>query len=163
MIKLEQNLTSIQLKLFLDNSGSIINQANSMNVPLYDCVVHFDLRFCPPSVDVECSKLRNISNQIKAGSLRVTDQKGKNIEEECIRSKENIICTYHSYKYYEEIDEENEEKRVTMTRSFPHKWLTDEVHRKNEKITTDLLAALKDDPNFDENFEEIDNERCLQS
>ena len=42
----------IQLKLFLDNSEIILAQAGALNIPLYDCDVKFDLRQCPPAIEV---------------------------------------------------------------------------------------------------------------
>jgi len=47
---LEINLTMVQLKVCLDNMELILGQTNSLDTPLYDCVVQFDLRACPPVV-----------------------------------------------------------------------------------------------------------------
>ena len=51
--ELEKNMNMIQLKLFLDNAESILRQANALDTPLHDCVVSFDLRECPPTVEVD--------------------------------------------------------------------------------------------------------------
>jgi len=51
--ELETNLNMIQLKLLIDNSNTILSQASSFDIPLCDCMVNFDLRECPPTVDVK--------------------------------------------------------------------------------------------------------------
>jgi len=43
---IEKNMNMIQLKQFLDNSEDILRQAEALKVPLYDCVILFDLRCC---------------------------------------------------------------------------------------------------------------------
>ena len=53
MEELEKNVTMIQLKLFLDNTETILVQAKRLGIPLHDCVVLFDLRDCPVTVIVE--------------------------------------------------------------------------------------------------------------
>ena len=52
MKDLEINMNMIQLKLFLDNAEDILLQAKALELPLYDCVVRFDLRDCPPTIKV---------------------------------------------------------------------------------------------------------------
>ena len=49
---LEKIMTMVQLKLFLDNTETILNQAISLGFDLCDCVVKFDLRQYPPTVAV---------------------------------------------------------------------------------------------------------------
>ena len=46
LTELEINITNHQLKLFLDNSETILSQAKQLGLPLHDCVVTFDLRQC---------------------------------------------------------------------------------------------------------------------
>ena len=43
LLAIENNMTMIQLKLFLDNTETILNQARALDIPMYDCVVAIDL------------------------------------------------------------------------------------------------------------------------
>ena len=98
-------MNMIQLKLFLDNSETILAQANSLNLPLYDCVVLFDLRECPPTVNIEeYTKSFGVEDEIEG------------FEE--TRSEENIMCVYHSRMYNRSSRDE-----LSMQRFFPHEWL----------------------------------------
>ena len=102
---LEKNMTMVQLKLFLDNSDTIFSQASSLNIPLNDCIVKFDLRECPPLIETKCyTELYDSLDQ------------AKKFEE--TRSKENIMCTYCSYFYSGDVKDV-----LIMKRFFPHKWL----------------------------------------
>ena len=111
MKELEINITMIQLKLFLDNTETILNRARDLGIPLCDCVVGFDLRKCPPTVKVmRYSKRYNSAELEKAfdGS----------------RSKDNITCIYRSIIYNGELDEDGEDQVLEMQRFFPHEWLS---------------------------------------
>jgi len=109
--ELEKNQTMIQLKLFLDNAEGILKQAEAMELPLYDCVVTFDLRVRPPTTffmthyTVWCN----------------TPELKKWYEE--TRSKENIMCVYCSSMFYEELLDEGKFPRLIIRRLFPHEWL----------------------------------------
>jgi len=84
---LEQNFNMIQLKLFLDNSKAILSQARELNIPLHDCVVQFDIRYCPPTVEVmRYSEHSNSPEGIKCF--------------EDTRSREDITCIYISWIYH---------------------------------------------------------------
>ena len=98
---LEKNMTMIQLKVYLDNSKKILSQAKALDVPLYDCIVKFDL--CHSPIEVEVKK----------------DTK-KAFEES--HSKENIRCVYHSNMYIRGVEEE-----LAMQRFFSHEWLVEQV------------------------------------
>jgi len=103
--ELEKNITMIQLKLFLDNSDTILSQASSLNIPLNDCVVMFDIRECPPLNETKCYT-----------ELFDTPDQAKKFEE--TRSKGNITCTFCSYFYSGDVKDV-----LIMKRFFPHKWL----------------------------------------
>ena len=105
--ELETNLNMIQLKLFLDNSVTILSQASSLNTPLHDCIVKFDLRECPPIVEL----YKN------AESYTTTHKMGF----EKTRSKENITCVYAASNYNGEM---GESQILFMQRFFPHEWLS---------------------------------------
>jgi len=103
--KIEINMNMIQLKLFLDNSETILTQAKGLDTPLCDCIVKFDLRTCPLTVKVE-KYTTAFSSQ-------------DDIEEyEESRSKDNITCGYTSNMYIRGVEEE-----LAIQRFFPHKWL----------------------------------------
>ena len=118
MVKeLEVNTAMIQLKLFLDNSETILTQAVSLGVPLSDCFVWFDLRVCPLMVEV------------KTQTKLITPKEEKNFEE--CRSKDNITCIYWSYIFNSELgedygrfDESEKVPNLFMQRFFPHAWLS---------------------------------------
>ena len=109
---LEQNFNMIQLKLFLDNSEAILSQARELNIPLHDCVVQFDIRYCPPTVETK----------------RYTEYGGNSPKEmkcfEDTRSKENITCTYISWIYHGYMDEDGDQPMLLMQKFFPHEWLS---------------------------------------
>ena len=111
--ELEANLNMIQLKLFLDHSDTILSQAKSLQLPLYDSVVMFDLRnVCPPKVTVE----KYTKHFISAESV-------KGFEES--RSKENITCIYASFvfSFNGDLGKEHISPSIMMQRFFPHEWL----------------------------------------
>ena len=111
MKDLEINMNMVQLKLLLDNSEDILRQAEALDLPLYECVVCFDLCECPPTVVVEeCGE--NFLNPEALKGFKKT------------RSKENITCDYYSYIINGELDEDGDVPRVNMQRLFPLKWLT---------------------------------------
>ena len=117
LVELEKNITSIQLKLFLDHADYIMSQASSMNIPLWDCVVVFDLRCCP--TEVEVIKYTDHYTPKAAKGYRKT------------RSKENITCIYNSYIFNgTHAAKDDEDKRqyyqvpnLSMQKMFPHEWL----------------------------------------
>ena len=85
---LEQNVNMIQLKLFLDNSDTILSQVTSLGFPLRDCVAKFDLRDCPPTVEV-----------IRYSEYCYYSPKEMKCFEDT-RSKENMTCIYISWIYF---------------------------------------------------------------
>ena len=108
---LEQNFNMIQLKLFFDNSGSILRQARSLAIPLYDCVVHFDLRDCPPTVEV----------------MRYTEHFEQPERIKCFedtRSRENITCIYISSIFNGELLASGVSPFMAMQRFYPQEWLS---------------------------------------
>ena len=104
--QIELSMNMIQLKLFLDHSETILGQATKLNLHLHDCVVSFELRQCPPTVEIE---------KYTTASFQVEDDI-EGFEES--RSKDNIMCVYHSNIYIRGVEEE-----LAMQRFFPHKWL----------------------------------------
>jgi len=111
MKEMEINMNMIQLKLLLDNSEDILRQAEALELPLYDCVVCFDLCKCPPTFVVDDYK----ENFLKTEAV-------KGFEE--TRSKENITCDYYSQIFNGEFDEDGDAPRLCTQRLFPHEWLT---------------------------------------
>ena len=106
--ELETNLTMIQLKLFLDNSETILSQAAKLDLPLCECLVVFDLQVCPRIVYV-----KSYTEYFSASSGF-----------ECSRSRENITCVYYSFLYNGESGEVNGGATKLVThRLFPHAWL----------------------------------------
>ena len=106
--ELEINMNMIQLKLFLENSETILRQAEALDMPLYNCIIWFDLRKCPYEVDVKMYT-----------DVYTSPNRKKNFEE--TRSKENITCTFQTF-----IDKEmgdGDTPILAMRRLFPHKWL----------------------------------------
>lgn len=99
---LEKNITTIQLKLFLDHSDTILTQAMGLGIPLYDCVVYFDLRECPPTVTTKSYT-----------ECFATPESMKGFEDS--RSRENITCVYKSNVFYGE----DESDLVGIQRFFP--------------------------------------------
>jgi len=114
LTELEINLNMIHLKLLADNSDTILSRASSLNIPLCDCVVKFDLRKCPTMIEVHkytksCTK--------PAQKTRFEES----------RSKENITCAYCTY-----FDGGDFEHRVVvMQRFFPHEWLSKQSSRRS--------------------------------
>jgi len=116
--ELELNMSMIQLNLFLNNTDTIIKQAKTLDIPLYDCVVLFDLRECPSVVAVTTyteyfDTYYHHVPEVKEGF-------------EFSRSKENITCVYLSKLYInkEELFTDDEPSELWMQRLFPHKMLT---------------------------------------
>jgi len=107
----ERNMTMIQLKLFYDNAETILNQADVLDLPLYDCVVLFDLRCCP--VEVEVKKYTDHYSTVESK---------KGFEES--RSKENITCMYDSFFYSNEELDEDGAPSIRVQRLYPHEWLS---------------------------------------
>ena len=102
---LETNMSMIHLKLFLDNSETILSQAEALGIPLCDCIVKFDLRTCPLTV--------------KAEKYTTAYSSQDDIEEyEESRSKDNIMCVYHSSMYIGK-----QKGYIAMQRFFSHEWL----------------------------------------
>ena len=112
MKALEINITMVQLKLYLDNAENILNQARSLDIPLHDCVVMFDIRQCPPTVEVRYNEY------CAAESI-------KGFED--TRSKENITCLYISYYDFGSL----EVSPFVMQRLFPHERLFKECQSKH--------------------------------
>jgi len=112
--ELEINVNMIQLKLFLDNSDTILDKAKSLvGIPLYDCVVLFDLRVCPVKIDVE-----KYAEEFDTPAL-------KKDFEDC-RSIENITCVYSADFYNGRLAESDEATLLCIQRLFPHEWLMDD-------------------------------------
>jgi len=102
--EIEINMNMIQLKLFLDNSETILAQAEDLGIPLHDCVVYFHLAYSPKVT------IRSYTEVYTAPEAR------KAFEE--TRSKENIMCAYLSSIYAQGLEED-----LFMQRFFPHEWL----------------------------------------
>ena len=104
--ELEVNNTMIQLKLFVDNAEAILNQASSLDIPLHDCVVKFEMQLFPPTVQV-----------MRYTEFYESPEAIKGFED--TRSKENITCLYISY-----YDIGGRNLSFVMQRLFPHELLT---------------------------------------
>ena len=104
---LEQNFNMIQLKLFLDNSGTILSQARELNIPLHDCVVHFDLRYCPLTVEV----IRYTERYVQPEQMKCFEETS---------SKENITCIYYSFFYMGTLRDNGVSPSIALQRLFPH-------------------------------------------
>jgi len=109
MEELEKNVTMIQLKLFLDHSETILRQAEALDIPLCDCVVKIDLRYCPPRVAIKC-----YTEFCQAPEHRMGFEES--------RSKDNIMCIYASSLFIVGYSED----RLAMQRFFPHEWLVEQ-------------------------------------
>ena len=105
-LEINMSMVQLRLKLFLDNSEAILSRASSMDVPLYDCVVVFNIRNCPVEVEVKNYTDVYVSPDFKRW-----------FEES--RSKENITCHYYSSIY-----SGNRKGYVARQRLFPREWLT---------------------------------------
>ena len=93
-------------------------QAKTLDIPLYDCVVLFDLRECPSVVEVATyteyfDTYYHHVPEVKEGF-------------EFSRSKENITCVYLSNLCIikEGLFTDDEPSELWMQRLFPHKMLT---------------------------------------
>ena len=102
---LETNLNMIQLKLFLYHAETVLTQASTSDIPLWDCIVWFDLRHCPHRVET-----KSYTEFYKTPEELMEFEK---------RSKENITCIYASPFYVGESEHE-----LAMQRFFPHEWLS---------------------------------------
>ena len=100
----------IQLKLFLDHSETILAQASTLDIPLWDCVVWFDLRHCPLRVETK--------------SYTEYYETPEQFEES--RSEDNIMCIYASSFYVGESAHE-----LAKQRFFPHEWLSKQSGQPN--------------------------------
>ena len=110
--ELEININMIQLKLFLDHSATILEQAKSLNIPLCDCVVRFELRYYPPKVTTH-----------HYSECYVSTPK----EYEASRSQKNISCMFYSYNFTGDVISTHlgePSSMLCMQKLFPWKWLT---------------------------------------
>ena len=113
--EIEKNISMIQKKLFLDNAEDILSQAKALDLPLYDCVVDFDLKRCPPYVEVQDYR------------EEFTDAEERRGFEET-RSKDNITCIYHYHSRIINGEYENGDiSHLRMQRLFPREWLTNKM------------------------------------
>jgi len=112
MEELEVNNNMIQLKLFLDHSTTILEQAKSLNIPLCDCVVKFDLCDYPPKVTTYHYSMVYIEPEKK--------------QYEASRSTKNITCMFYSYNFTGDVTNHSGEPttKLGMQRLFPFEWLT---------------------------------------
>ena len=110
MKELEINMNMIQLKMFLDNSETILTQVKALGIPLHDCIVSFDLQKCPPAIKVD------------SYTTFIAILQEKKLFEKS-RSKENITCVYNSSIYHGELDDKEQVPRLVIQRLFPHEWL----------------------------------------
>ena len=111
--EMEKNQTMVQLKLFLDHSDTILSQASSMDIPIYDCVVLFDLRHCPPTIEVKKY----------TDGFHAFEEKRKGKVFESSRSEENITCLFCSYIYCSHLDNLGYVPTLQLQRLFPCEWL----------------------------------------
>ena len=124
--ELEINLTKIQLKLFLDNSETILSQASSLDIPLYDCIAVFDLHECPATVTIK-------------NYIELYDDPELKRDFEDSRSKENITCIYRSCIYIPSVC-----GYLIMQRLFPHEWITDKNARlEQEKVQRKINILME--------------------
>ena len=124
--ELEINLTMIQLKLFLDNAETILNQTVSLGIDFCDIIVIFDLRQCPPSI-----KAMHYTEEFPNQAL---------IEGfESSRSKEKITCRYFAHIYNEKVEEDGRIPSFCTQRLFPHEWLK---HRDDMLQIHNLLLCI---------------------
>jgi len=113
MEELEINNNMIQLKLFLDHSATILEQAKSLNIPLCDCVVKFELRYYPPKVTTYHYSMVYMEPEKKQFKTS--------------RSKKSITCMFYSYNFTGGITAHLGEPTsiLGVQRLFPCDWLTD--------------------------------------
>ena len=128
--ELETNMNMIQLKLFLDNSDTILSQAKALGIPLYDCIVTFDLCECPIKImTVAYTHNRNVYTDCDCASCKFgyfeSEEERKGFE--ASRSKENITCTFVSSTFIGDnvLDQDGKLVEDLHTQKlFPHEWLT---------------------------------------
>ena len=112
---LETNITEIQLKLFLDNAETILNKAISLDLDLCDCVVVFDLSYCPMQISVLKYTDYYSINELLEGFKKS-------------RSEENITCVYYSEILIGALGRcEDKYDKIPLQRLFPHEWLESKV------------------------------------
>ena len=110
--ELEINSNMIHLKLFLDHSATILEQAKTLNIPLCDCIVGFDLCCFPPKVAT------HHYSEIYYGNGRK--------RYEASRSTKNITCMFSSYNFIGGATNHlGKPGTFGMQRLFPCEWLTD--------------------------------------
>ena len=97
---IEINMNMIQLKLFLDNAETILGKASALDIPIYDCVVSFDLRKCPPTVDV----------------VKYTEIYDKTEVQRLHEDSTSNTCVYIAHFG-------TRQTNLQMRRLFPHAWL----------------------------------------
>ena len=107
--ELEINMNMIQLKLFLDHSQTILNQVEALEIPLFDCIVMFNLRACPFSVEVKKWTEEFTTPLLKRGF-------------EDSRSNDYIVCFFISCIFDWGLIE-GQIPNLIMQRMFPHEWL----------------------------------------
>ena len=118
--EIEINMSMIQLKLFLDHKESILSQVEALGIPIYDCIVSFDLTKCP----LEITTHRYTDFYDTPELMRVFGDS---------RSKENIACIFISSIYDGSLDG-GQIPTLKMQRLFPHEWLS---KRKAHEINKD--------------------------
>ena len=116
---LEINLTMVQLKVCLDNMELILGQTNSLDTPLYDCVVQFDLRACPPVVAVI-----KYTNYFARSDLREGFEK--------TRTKDTFTCIYTVSIHSRDTNETAQPSYLQMQRLFPVELFKNSSSRQSE-------------------------------
>lgn len=107
---LEMNISMVQLQVFLQHSDTILSQASSLDIPLADCYVFFDLRCCPHTAEVKSYT-----------EVFDTPEEQRMFEES--RSSEHIICRYISSLFVGELIDKEQDQNVVMQKLYPHEWL----------------------------------------
>ena len=108
--ELEINANMIQLRLFFDHSETILSQVEALNIPLYDCIVKFNLTKCP--VEVKTRKYTEFGD---------TPERKRGFEDS--RSKGYITCIFMSCIYDGSLVE-GQIATLKSQRLFPHEWLS---------------------------------------
>ena len=106
-----------------------MNQAKVLGIPLYDCIVTFDLRACPPTIRVQGYK-----EKFKPETVEGFNE---------TRSKENITCLFYSNIIVKELDDSGDGPLLEvlfMWSLFPHEWLT--KHNKEEGTGNNASHSL---------------------
>ena len=101
---LEMNLAMVQMKLLLDNAETILSQVSTLDIPLYDIVVIFDLRGYPLTVEVKQYADHFISSKART-------------------RKDEITCIYYETIFNGELDKDGGRPSLVMSRFFPSEWL----------------------------------------